>query len=379
MKMPTGIPYIDTYKYTNRYEMAVSLFEACNMQCDFCFQNQDGQQEVVTPEMVFNAYPVVKEHLQNVIATRKVQAVDLKLWGGEILSDNLSDDVIKSYASFVTNLKDELSVPVTVVFLSNGLHTKYERIEKMINSLDVPLARIMLSYDAAGRFHHPAQLKLFIKTMNHYISKGIFGGLSIVLSKPSIEAYLTTDKVLTSLPSDIPICGNYYIANRMWPTYLPSWKDIFNFLKDCIEKKLFNVDIVENFFRGLIPTLQHTVARMCNCNEAAQYNSGDGYCSSNCINDRIRDIDLKKYFYGDICNEITDENQFFTRCYLLAKKNGCYTCEHFPYCTQMCGASVVFKEYDASECPLKKLHEIITEDDIANFKEYFYFRYNEKI
>ena len=379
MKMPKGIPFIDTYKYTKRFEMAVSLFEACNMQCDFCFQNQKAQREIITPAKVMKAYPVIQDYLDNIIKTRDIEAIDLKLWGGEIFSDNLSDEVIDSYAEFVEKLQSDLAIPVTVVFLSNGLHTKYERIENMINSLDVSFKRIMLSYDSAGRFSHPAQKKLFVKTMEHYTHNGLFGGLSIVLSKPAIEAYLAGDNVFMSIPADIPICGNYYIANRKWPVYLPSWEDIFKFFRYCVDNKMFHVDIIENIFRGLIPEIQHTVARMCNCNEAAQYNSGDGYCSSNCINDRIRDIDLKKYFYGDIHDEITDENQFFTRSYLLAKKNGCYTCKHFMHCTQMCGASVVFKEYDAVKCPISELLDTVSEKDIADFKEYFLHRYGEKI
>ena len=379
MRMPKNIPFINTYKYTKRFEMAVSLFEACNMQCDFCFQNQKSQKEIITPKKIMDAYPIIQDYLDGIVKTKDIEAIDLKLWGGEIFSDNLSDDVINSYAELIKKLQKKIAIPFAVVFLSNGMHTKYNRIENMIKTLNVSSKKIILSYDSVGRFNHLLQKKLFIKTMNYYISKNLFGGLSIVLSKPAINAYISGDEFFTNIQPNIPIYGNYYIANNKWPIYLPSWKDIFKFFRYCIENKKFNIDIIENIFRGLIPETQHTVIRMCNCNEAAQYNSSDGYCSSNCINDRIRDIDLKKYFYGNIYNEITNENQFFTRSYLLAKKNKCYTCEHFLNCTQMCGASVIFKEYNAEKCPINELIKTITKKDIADFKKYFWWKYGEKI
>ncbi len=379
MRMPKGIPFVDTYKYTKRFEMAVSLFEACNMKCDFCFQNQKAQRELITPEKIMKAYPIIRDYLENVIKTKDVEVVDLKLWGGEIFSDNLSDEVINTYAEFVEKLQESLSVPLTVVFLSNGIHTKYERIKNMIDSIDVVLKKVMLSYDSAGRFQHPAQVERFKKSMEYYMTNDLFGGLSIVLSRPAIKAYVAGDEILDSLPPEVYVNCNYYIANQKWPQYLPSWKDVFEFLQYCVRTKKFSLDIIENIFRGLIPHIRHTVAKMCNCHEAAQYNSGEGRCSSNCINDRIRDIDVRKYFYGDIADEITPENQFFVRSYMLAKKNGCYTCEHFTNCTQMCGASVVFKEYDAEKCPIKELLNTVTNNDINEFKEYFFRRYGEKI
>lgn len=369
--MPKGIPYIDTYKYTRSFELAVPLFDNCNMMCEFCFQNQDGHKQKIDKSQILRIVPDLVKYMIPILESGKFDKIDLKLWGGEVFYDALSDEIINAYKEFIDNLSEGLNhFPMTVVFLSNGVHTKRERISKMLNSLGQLKQSVKLSYDSVGRFRSDEQRKIFVDSIKYYRERNSFSGVSIVMSKPTMAAYINGDNFLEKLPKDVTINANYYIPNQNWKNYVPNWKDYFDFFRYALDKRLFNLDMLENAIKALIPELADSTVRMCNCNEAAQYNPFTKKCSQNCINDRILDLDFKEYFYGDIAAEITENNQYATRSYLMSQKNHCYTCEHFKDCPQLCSASILFSKYDASKCPLNELYKTVTKDDIKAYIDF---------
>lgn len=364
VKMPKGLPDISQYRYTRAYELAVPLIENCNMACEFCFENQNHQYHPITKEGVMEALPIVLDYMKPIIATGKFTSIDLKLWGGELLYDALPDWLFDTYREFIRALEEELKVPFTIVFLSNGMFRNYERVDNLLRDTS---AHISLSYDPVGRFKNEKQVDRFKETLDHYLDNGLAESVSITLTKPTIAAYVKGDDTFNAFPVTLPAIVNFYVPNSQWKKYVPSAQDYYNFFSWAIRNRRFNIDVITFIMTYMIPEQRKNTTVMCNCKEATQYLPWTKKCSSNCI-ERVLDLDPEEYFYGKYAGEVNEENHFEVRSSMSRLKNGCLYCEHFRHCTMMCPTSILFDKYDASFCPIKKAYEIITPEDIEAFK-----------
>lgn len=379
MRMPHGVPDLSQYKYTGCYELAVPLIETCNMACEFCFENQGLKKKSPgDPEKIRSLAPRIVAFMKEKYKEHPYKQIDLKLWGGEVFYDALPDEFFSAYKDFVAVLKRELHVPFTIVYLSNGMFTKYERVLDVLEETDGYLS---ISYDPVGRYFNEGQKRLFCKTLDWFRAKGRAESISITLSKPTIEAYIKGDPVYEALPLDMVHIVNFYIPNREWARYVPGCNEYYAFYRWAIDNRRFNIDVINKMMLHMIPEQRDKVHRMCNCKEAAQWCGNLGRCSSNCIDDRVLDIDCKKYFYGDAYDEVTEENHFEVRSSMTRLKNGCVYCAHFSTCPMMCPASSLFTEYDASFCPMKKIYDEVRPEDIQAFENWqeWYRQHNGRV
>lgn len=368
MKMPEGIPDISQYKYTDCYELAIPLIDTCNMACEFCFENQGlVKKKPAPPEEMFDILPKVVPYMEQKYEEHPYKQIDLKLWGGELFYDALPDAYFSTYKEFVRRLKEALPVPFTIVYLSNGMFTKYERVLDVLEETD---GYISISYDPVGRFFNDGQKHLFLKTLNWFRGKKRAESVSITLTKPTIEAYVAGDPVYESLPMDMPHIVNFYVPNKEWEKYAPGCREYYAFYRWAIDHGRFNIDIIDEMMKHMIPEQKKNVNRMCNCKEATQWCSWLGRCSANCIDDRVLDMDCEKHFYGAAYKGVTKENHFEVRTSMSRMKNGCVYCEHFSTCPMMCPTSILFDKYDASFCPIKKIYDEIKPEEIDAFKEW---------
>lgn len=369
VKMPKNVPDITRYKYTDCYELAIPLIDSCNMACEFCFENQElCKPEKEDPEKIMKILDVVVPYMKNELAKHSYKQIDLKLWGGELFYDALPDEILETYIHFVKQLKKELKLPFTIVYLSNGMFTKLDRVLRVLDETD---GYISISYDPVGRFFTQAQKELFLHNMKWFREHHRQESVSITLTHPTIEAYVAGDRIYDSLPTDLPHIVNFYVPNKDWKRYVPSWEDYFHFYTWAIKNRRFNIDIIHEIMKHTFPEERPYVVRMCNCKEATQYCSWLDRCSKNCIDDRVLDMDHAKYFYGnEIAKEITDENHFEARTSMSRIKNGCVYCEYYDTCPMMCPASILFKKYNAEKCPIKETYQLITEEDKKAFREW---------
>lgn len=365
-KMPNGLPDISQYRYTGAYELAIPLIENCNMACEFCFENQCHQHPPITKEGVLEVLPIVLDYMRPIVATGKFKSIDLKLWGGELLYDALPDWLFDVYRYFVDELKKELKIPFTIVFLSNGMFWNYKRVDKLLYDLG---AHISLSYDPVGRFKNEKQREHFQETVDHYLANGYLESISITLTKPTIAAYIKDDEMYNNFPRTLQTIVNFYVPNNQWQKYVPSAQDYYDFYMWAIRHRFFNIDVITSIMYYMIPEQHKNIVTMCNCKEATQYLPWTKKCSDNCI-ERVLDLDPQEHFYGKYADEVNEENHFEVRSSLSRFKNGCIYCEHFGKCTMMCPTAILFKEYDAAFCPIKKTYESITPDDIEAFKDW---------
>lgn len=379
VKMPKSVPDISRYKYTDCYELAIPLINSCNMACEFCFENQKHEKKPKErPERILTILDKVIPYMQEELKKHKYKQIDLKLWGGELFYDALQDEVIDAYREFVFRLKAALKLPFTIVYLSNGMFRKTERVLSLLNDTD---GYISISYDPVGRFFTDGQRKLFKHNIEWFRKHQRLESVSITLTRPTIEAYVAGDEIYNSLSTDLPHIVNFYLPNKDWKKYVPSWKDYYDFCQWAIKNRRFNIDFIYNIMLHTFSEERQFVPRMCNCKEATQYCPWLGRCSQNCIDDRILDMDHAKWFYGEeIYPEVTEENHFEVRTSMARLKNGCVYCEHFDTCPMMCPASMLFTEYDASRCPIKETYESITKEDQQAFADWLekYHVYNRE-
>lgn len=366
--MPKGLPDISDYQYTHEYELAIPLIDSCNMSCDFCFENQKGKITEEENDKIMSILPRVISYMKPIIKNGFYNRIDLKLWGGELFFDALPDWIFDTYRKFISELKKELPIPFTIVFLSNGVFEKYNRIDKLLEEVN---GNISISYDPVGRYKSNKQREMFLKSLEHFKKTGKLESVSVTLTKPTMRAYVAGDKIYdTYIPDNLQVIVNFYVPNSSWKEYVPSCEDYYLYYKWAIENHHFNIDVINNIMTYMIPEQRKSVRKMCNCKEATQYVPWINCCSDNCINDRILDMDYKKFFYGKYNDEVTRENHFEVRSSLSRIKNHCLYCEHFKYCPMMCPTSIVFSEYDASYCPIKKVYQDITSEQINAFKEW---------
>lgn len=367
-KMPKGLPDISDYQYTHEYELAIPLIDSCNMACDFCFENQKGKITEEENDKIMAILPRVIEYMKPIIKDGFYNRIDLKLWGGELFFDALPDWIFDIYRKFIFELEKALPVPFTIVFLSNGMFEKYDRVDKLLSDVN---GNISISYDPVGRYKNDKQRETFLRSLAHFKETGKLESVSVTLTKPTMEAYVKGDTIYdTYIPDNLQVIVNFYVPNSSWKEYVPSWEDYYNYYKWAIKNYHFNIDVVNNIMMYMVPEQRDSIRKMCNCKEATQYVPWLKRCSANCINDRVLDIDYKKFFYGKFNDEVTNENHFEVRSSLARIKNHCLYCEHFKHCPMMCPTSIVFSEYDASYCPIKKIYEEITDDEIEAFREW---------
>ena len=364
VKMPNGLPKVDFYKKPSYFEVAIPLFERCNLNCSFCFETHkdtsiDYDKILAMPKKVIS-------QIKDQVISCGTNTILLRLWGGEIFFDALPDEIFDVYRKFVDLFNKEVQkeLPgktVDITYLSNGVFTKYGRVESLLRDTN---GMIAFSYDPEGRFNSRKQKEVWLAALKHF--QNITKYISITLTKQSIAAYINGDEFFEQIPENVSVDINYYTANPNWKIHMPTDADIFNFYKWCVQKHKYNVKVMDNIFRYLIPAERKYVERYCDCKQAVQFQNGQ--CIRDCAR-RASSLD-RKMFYGKYYDKTNENNVTEVKNILGLKKRGCFTCEHFQYCTMPCWVSVIFNGYKTIDCPLKRIYKYISQKDIENYKKW---------
>lgn len=364
VKMPNGLPKINFYKKRKNYEIEVSLFEACNLNCKFCFEKHDNY--VVDTNYIRNLPYLLIEETRDKIKEYNVEYVCLRLWGGELFFDKLSDDVFDSYRDFLSLFKELMtkdfpSIKVDASFLSNGVFTKRERVKQLLDDTNT---QISFSYDPVDRFNTENQKELWYSNLLYF--KSYINTISITLTSRTAQAYMNGDKYFELIPDDIKIDVNYYTANKDYELYQLTDEIIYDFFKWLVDNNKFNVFICYNMFRYLIPEQQTQVSRYCDCKCATQLTNG--HCTTNCAK-RAFHTPIEK-FYQEYTSYVTEDNCSEVKNSMGLLKRGCLYCEHYTYCPMMCWVAVIFEGFKPTVCPFQRIYKYITQEKIEQFKEW---------
>ena len=150
--MPPELPKIPFYLEPESYEIACSLFEACNLKCKFCFEGHRNNKIDIEyiRQMPYNVMEAVRK--------------DFKKYTN-IKDDGLSDSIFDEYYNYVKNFqllfREEFpNVKLKFSWLSNGVFSKWERVKKLLIDTN---STIGFSYDPSGRFSSDKQKEMMKK------------------------------------------------------------------------------------------------------------------------------------------------------------------------------------------------------------------------
>lgn len=364
VRMPKSLFKLNFNEQIDIFEIAVPLFEACNLNCKFCFESHDiaNVDEEAIKNMPNKIFPSSLEMIKDSGASN----VAIRLWGGELFFDALPDSVFNAYKIFIDKTRElgKKYLPdgkIYFSFLSNGVFTKYERVEDLLKYANC--VNFALSYDPVDRFSHESQREAWFKTLMHFYNKKMLNSTSITLTKQSIDAYIKNDPYIFKIPPDIPMDVNYYTATSNWKSCMPSDDDLFSFYKWGIDNSLFNIRTIAIIMDYMTPGRREVVGRSCDCKSCAQL-IGDS-CTRDCA--KRSPLNDRKAFYGKYVNEVNENNCTEVKNILGMHKRGCITCEHYESCTMFCWISLLFEHYKVSNCPLKRIYEYINEDHIKKY------------
>ena len=366
VKMPVGLPKFNFYKTKDNYDVAIALFETCNLNCKFCFEKHNAPIDI---DRIMNMPENIISGIKNDINTYRPDYLVFRIWGGELFFDRIGDEMFDVYKDFYFKL-DELArkefpwIKTRVAWLTNGIWTKTDRIINLVKDTDGVLN---FSYDPVQRFNSEDQKKIWRKNFETFNGLGLSSTVAITLTKQNIDAYIAGDEIFDSLPDTVFIDANYYVPNKNWREYIPSDEDLFRFFKWCIDNSRFNVSTVKSIMKHMIPEEAPFVNKCCDCKNTRQCQ-----CEGTPRIDCAANVSTmeRKMFYGKYVDFVNEDNCTEIKNSMGMIKRGCLVCEHYKTCTQMCWVSIIFEGYKITECPLKQIYRVITGEDIARYKEW---------
>jgi organic radical activating enzyme len=344
------LPQVDYYKYNRFYEVSLSLFNKCNLNCKFCFQDKSSKIDI---EAIKNIPDKLTSFIPNELMRTGSNGVLIRLWGGELFSDDIPDSMFEVYENLCRDIVYKLNkkIPDTeikFICTTNGVLKNHNRLEKFLKDVNSKLA---LSYDPIGRFKNKKQLDMFLNTYQYF--KNNLTCMAITLTKPTIYRFINNDEIFNSFPITLDIDMNYYVSNTGWEYELPSDDDLFNFYKWAMDNKRFN--IIYKILNGFIFNSKDAVINSCICKNFTLYSNNEY------INDCVKIMSdfPSEDFYGENYKHITWENSCDLRTSIGFIKLGCLYCKYQPLCSGICWCSIIFKYYNISKCPIQKLYEYI--------------------
>lgn len=358
---------IPFYNETEEYEIACMMFENCNLHCKFCFETHKNKK--IDINYILSIPSIIKENFTkeyNKYPT--IKRVYLMVWGGEIFYDSLSDEIFETYYKFVDEIKNIFTtnfpnVEILFSWLSNGVFSKRERVEKLIK---YSKGIINFSYDPINRFNTEKQKSLMIDSAK-YFSNNSGSKISITLTKDNIKEFIENDDNLIKFHEmGYIIDVNYYIPNINWQSLLPSDDDIFNFLKWSIDNKLFNMKIIE---RILSPYINVFLGKYCNCKFCSQITYGEW--STDCA--KCSSALPSKMFYQENTDKINEDNSNEIKASMGIIKRGCLNCQYYNVCQMPCWISFIFEGVKAENCPYKQIYNYIEQHQeiIDEFRSWY--------
>lgn len=342
--------FSDFYGKSNILEVCLILFDKCNLHCKFCFENHT---RIVPPEDIVNISKELTKQLDEVIVKRpNLNNFVFRLWGGELFMDGINDSYFDAYNKLLDNIREwanSHNYSYEFCFSSNLVFVKTDRVIDFLkqNEKDTYIAT---SYDPVARFHTKEIEDIWWKNAELFNPKVI----SITLTKPAIEKYITTD-VLKRL-SKWELYPEYYIYNKDWEIYAPDEKDLFNFFKYCYDNDI-NLPELKSIINNYNTK---TGNRYCYCFNSCSFINGKLVFS--CL---LRSGTMSMLpEYGMTLEECYDNDNVTEKQFNIAtSRMKCFSCKYYKFCRLPCMASRMHKESKKNGCHLKLIYDWLENDN----------------
>lgn len=310
--------YLVDKKRNDYAEFFVNLFEMCNLNCAFCWQNhtlKDGMNK----EDILRCSQYVIEQIQK----DKRSTFECNVIGGELFFDAIPDEFFDHYLEFALIIKEECDkfgkTPI-INWVSNLIFTKKERLKKLLDTLKEHNIEgdLTTSYDLVGRFHKKEWLVTFKENLEYF--KPYIKTVSVVLTKPNIAAVIQgNDKeYLTYLMNNFSLFFDHYSPESHYKTQAPNDVDLLKFFYYA-DDNYPNCQPIKGWRENAINKMT------CRSSMIISPKGYTGHCRS-----LIKD-DMKK----DFDNELeVDHNENMEE--LFVKKYNCLSCKFYSRCTLGC-------------------------------------------
>lgn len=344
------------------------MFEQCNLKCKFCFEDHINKKvdieyiKSIPDILAINFKPEYDKYKD------QIKTVYIMLWGGEVFFDALPDVVFDAYYEFVDKIRRIFAeqfptVKILFSWLTNGVFTKFERVEKIVRYSD---GIINFSYDPVNRFSNSLQRMQMVNAAEHFKRIGLGDKISITLTKDSVQGFVNGDTFLkqaNDLGYNIDV--NYYIANPNWKSLLATDDEIASFFKWAIELRLFNMKVLEKIFCTYIGD---KISPYCNCLWCSQITHGEW--SIDCA--KCSSVLPASDFYGEHTKEMTEENTNQIKASIGIIKRGCLTCDYYGRCQYPCWISMIFKGFETGVCFYKQIYDFLDRNKhfVEEFKQW---------
>jgi MoaA/NifB/PqqE/SkfB family radical SAM enzyme len=336
--------FSDFYGKQNTLEVCLILFDKCNLHCKFCFENHT---KIISTEEIVDISNKLIPQLEEVIVKRPyLNRFVFRLWGGELFMDGINDDYFTAYNKLIDNIRTwckSNNYECEFCFSSNLVFVKTDRVIDFLkqNEKDTYIAT---SYDPVARFHTQVIEDIWWKNTELFNPKVI----SITLTKPAIEKYITTD-ILTKL-SKWELYPEYYIYNKDWQIYAPSGEELFEFFKYCYENEI-NIPELKSIINNYNTK---TGNRYCYCFNSCSFINGKLVFS--CL---LRSGTMSMLpEYGMTLEECYDNDNVTEKQFNIATSRlKCFSCKYYKFCRLPCMASRMHKESENTKCHLKLFYD----------------------
>lgn len=341
---------INTYD-PKHYTLICELFNACNMNCEFCVKHTSKPDLSISEDYILNILPYdLEQKLMPELKRRQVSTLLFNLYGGELFMPYcIENGFLKSYECLVNKIRDKFSFVdnICVNFVSNGLFHGYENeIKKLLIKLD---AKLNISFDPAGRYKSDEQRDQVLATMEEM--KSFIDLVTFTVTKPNIDKIIYED--IFSKFKDYQIDLSYYLPlNNDNERLMPSDKDMERFYDYIIDNKYWNVGEIRNIIIGLKdPSIEvhsycHRAMITSKVNDKTVFNS--------CCYDMVKNFyekGIDDYFNPSylsmIKNPDIDDKRLIGR-----RARGCDFCKYQNICPSICHIAILWKGTKLSVCPL---------------------------
>lgn len=325
-------------------EIELTLFENCNIECDFCFH--DKKSEVgLTYEEMRSKLPLVEGHLQKL--SGRVSFVQINMVGGELFQDRWMEEKCDLYFDLLVEIKamaDKYMLPLETVWVSNFLWKKKEVIANLITRLrDIGIpSSLIASYDLSGR---PMSNRYYsnLGAMRDYIST-----VNLVATKQAIEALTSgSDPFFDTLYQQYELFFDDFIPDKGSEWQLPTDTELLKFYKF----------VADNY-----PEI-HPIK------ELIENERNEMHCLS--LNkltifpdNRTSNCRWHRYDQGDFNTEfnIHDNTGMMQR---FMDENGCLGCQYFSRCGFRCYTQWDWRTRvrDLNDCVMRSFFNYLADDN----------------
>jgi radical SAM protein with 4Fe4S-binding SPASM domain len=329
-----------------RTEIEVSFFQACNVKCAFCWQDNNdttGLETIREKVMPVITYLHSSDHL--------LDDINITLTGGELFQDGVLEDIYHDLAYFMLEISDhcnrnlsEKNINFTLISSLPYSEDTYATVKRLFALLDAGKVNysIATSWDAVGR-----PLGRWRENLSQLGDK--VDGMTMVITKQAIKKFLSKDLnvlgVFENLANQYRIELDYYVPTSTADSMMPSDTELRDFF-------IFMVDNFPNV--GFIEAWMKSKVNPISCGSLNKMTIMPDGSLLTCRQPAYSKEEFNKEIIPNSNSNIIEN---------FMGKNECLSCEYYDRCTLSCFVMSDHKSFkrDLEYCFYKDVHKYIEE------------------